>query len=63
MRILSFLALITVLILSACGRPNIDEQTGQKTIRLAHLVNPTQSTHIMSEEFKKTDRRGIRRTS
>lgn len=53
MRILSFLALITVLILSACGRPNIDEQTGQKTIRLAHLVNPTQSTHIMSEEFKK----------
>lgn len=52
MRILSFLALITVLILSACGRPNIDEQTGQKTIRLAHLVNPTQSTHIMSEEFK-----------
>lgn len=53
MRILSFLALITVLILSACGRPNTDEQTGQKTIRLAHLVNPTQSTHIMSEEFKK----------
>lgn len=53
MRNLSFLVLITVLILSACGRPNVDEQTGQKTIRLAHLVNPTQSTHIMSEEFKK----------
>lgn len=53
MRNLSFLVLITVLILSACGRPNIDEQTGQKTIRIAHLVNPTQSTHIMSEEFKK----------
>lgn len=53
MRNFSFLVLITVLILSACGRPNIDEQTGQKTIRLAHLVNPTQSTHIMSEEFKK----------
>lgn len=52
MRKLSFLAVIAVLILSACGRPNIDEQTGQKTIRLAHLVNPTQSTHIMSEEFK-----------
>lgn len=52
MRNLSFLVLITVLILSACGRPNIDEQTGQKTIRLAHLVNPTQSTHIMAEEFK-----------
>ena len=53
MRNLSLLVLITVLILSACGRPNIDEQTGQKTIRIAHLVNPTQSTHIMSEEFKK----------
>lgn len=53
MRNFSFLVLITVLILSACGRPNTDEQTGQKTIRLAHLVNPTQSTHIMSEEFKK----------
>ena len=53
MRNLSLLVLITVLILSACGRPNKDEQTGQKTIRLAHLVNPTQSTHIMSEEFKK----------
>lgn len=52
MRNFSFLVLITVLILSACGRPNTDEQTGQKTIRLAHLVNPTQSTHIMSEEFK-----------
>jgi len=52
MRNISFLVLITVLILSACGRPNIDEQTGQKTIRIAHLVNPTQSTHIMSEEFK-----------
>src|SRR5699024_1627593 len=50
---LSFLVMITVLVLSACGRPNIDEQTGQKTIRIAHLVNPTQSTHIMSEEFKK----------
>ncbi|WP_052255147.1 DctP family TRAP transporter solute-binding subunit [Salinicoccus sp. YB14-2] len=53
MRNLSLLVLITVLILSACGRPDIDEQNGQKTIRLAHLVNPTQSTHIMSEEFKK----------
>lgn len=52
MRNFSFLVLITVLILSACGRPNTDEQTGQKTIRLAHLVNPTESTHIMSEEFK-----------
>ena len=49
MRNLSLLVLITVLILSACGRPDIDEQNGQKTIRLAHLVNPTQSTHIMSE--------------
>ena len=52
MRNLSFIMLITVLVLSACGRPNIDEETGQTTIRIAHLVNPTQSSHILLEAFQ-----------
>lgn len=52
MRNFTFIILMMVLILSACGRPNIDEETGQKTIRIAHLVNPTQSSHILAEAFK-----------
>lgn len=52
MRNFTFLLLITVLILSACGRPNEDEETGQKTIRIAYLVNPTQSSHLVLEDFK-----------
>ncbi len=52
MRNFTFITLVMVLILSACGRPNLDEETGQKTIRIAHLVNPTQSSHILTEAFK-----------
>jgi len=52
MRNFTFLLLITVLIVSACGRPNEDEETGQKTIRIAYLVNPTQSSHLVLEDFK-----------
>ena len=52
MKNFTFLILITVLILSACGRPNVDEETGQKTIRIAYLVNPTQSSHLILEDFK-----------
>src|SRR5690625_300739 len=52
MKNFTYLILITVLLLSACGRPNIDEQTGQKTIRIAYLVNPTQSSHLVMEDFK-----------
>jgi len=52
MKNLTFLLLITVLILSACGRPDVDEETGQKTIRIAYLVNPTQSSHLVLEDFK-----------
>lgn len=52
MKNFTFLLLITVLILSACGRPNVDEETGQKTIRIAYLVNPAQSSHLILEDFK-----------
>ena len=52
MKNFTYLILITVLLLSACGRPNMDEQTGQKTIRIAYLVNPTQSSHLVLEDFK-----------
>lgn len=52
MRNFTFIILMMVLISSACGRPNIDEESGQKTIRIAHLVNPTQSSHMMAEAFK-----------
>lgn len=52
MKNFTLLILVTALILSACGRPNIDEQAGQKTIRIAYLVNPTQSSHLIMEDFK-----------
>ncbi|WP_462421985.1 DctP family TRAP transporter solute-binding subunit [Salinicoccus sp. Marseille-QA3877] len=52
MKNFTFLILVTVLVLSACGRPNADEETGQKTIRIAYLVNPTQSSHLIMEDFK-----------
>src|SRR5699024_12246414 len=52
MKNFTYLILITVLLLSACGRPDVDEETGQKTIRIAYLVNPTQSSHLVLKDFK-----------
>ena len=53
-KIIPFL-LITILILSACGRPSSSSSEGAEetyTIRIAHLVPEEQSSHVAAVTFK-----------
>lgn len=52
MKRLTYIVLVLTLVLSACGRPNLDEKKGQTTIRLAYLVSESHSAHIIGEKFK-----------
>ncbi|MCG1008963.1 DctP family TRAP transporter solute-binding subunit [Salinicoccus sp. ID82-1] len=51
MRRLIYFVLALVMMLGACGRPNEDEASGKTVIRMAYLVSPSHSSHIVAEKF------------
>ncbi|MFC3418064.1 TRAP transporter substrate-binding protein [Salinicoccus hispanicus] len=51
MKKLIYLALVLIVVLASCGRPNENETSGKTIIRMAYLVSPTHSSHIIAEKF------------
>ncbi|GAB3071384.1 TRAP transporter substrate-binding protein [Salinicoccus sesuvii] len=51
MKRIIYLLLAMTTILAACGRPNADESSGKTIIRMAYLVSPSHSSHIVAEKF------------
>ena len=58
MKKLLSLLLVSVIVLTACGRPESNSSTGKgdgnevHTIRIAYLVSEEQSSHLAAETFK-----------